>query len=80
METAAKMLTTREVAVFLNVHESTVYRLVAAGQLPGFRVGDWRFPADELSAWIKRRTINLPGSSLAYEAARRQIRRAGGTV
>jgi excisionase family DNA binding protein len=38
------VLTVNEVAAYLRIHHSTVYRLVKRGELPGFRVGeDWRF-------------------------------------
>ena len=37
-------MTVRDVAKFLNVGNITVYRLVQAGELPGFKVaGSWRF-------------------------------------
>jgi len=38
------VLTVKEVAAYLRVHQSTIYRLLKAQQLPAFRVGsDWRF-------------------------------------
>ena len=39
-----RAMTIRDVAKFLNVGNITVYRLVQAGELPGFKVaGSWRF-------------------------------------
>ena len=42
-----EIMTTKEVADYLRIHLSTVFRMVRTGQLPGFRVGagrgDYRF-------------------------------------
>ena len=48
------LLNVREVAEFLRVHTSTVYRLMKSKKLPGFRVGyDWRFQLAEIEKWMK---------------------------
>ena len=42
-----------EVATYLDLTVSTVYRLVKRGAVPGFKVGgQWRFSRDKLEAWI----------------------------
>lgn len=42
-----------EVAKYLGLTVSTVYRLVKRGAIPGFKVGgQWRFTQDNLEAWI----------------------------
>jgi excisionase family DNA binding protein len=52
---AEQILTIREVADYLKVHERTVYRLAAKGQLPGFKVANtWRFRRTDIDAWISR--------------------------
>jgi excisionase family DNA binding protein len=49
-------MTVREVAKFLNVGNITVYRLVQAGELPGFKVAEsWRFQKVDLERWIEGR-------------------------
>ena len=49
-------MTVRDVAKFLNVGNITVYRLVQAGELPGFKVaGSWRFQKVDLELWIEGR-------------------------
>jgi excisionase family DNA binding protein len=51
-------MTVRDVAVFLNVDEKTIYRLVTKGELPGFKVlGSWRFQKSDLDAWIEIQKI-----------------------
>ena len=45
-----------EVAKYLGLTVSTVYRLVKRGTIPGFKVGgQWRFTQDNLEAWIMDR-------------------------
>lgn len=47
------ILTVREVAQFLKINEKTAYKLVVAGELPGFKVGgSWRFKRADLEKWI----------------------------
>jgi excisionase family DNA binding protein len=57
-------LTVRQVAEYLNVDTKVIYRLVHAGDLPGFKVaGTWRFKREDINAWIeaqKRRTPSEP--------------------
>ncbi len=51
-----RMLTAQELAVYLRVNRSTVYRLLKKGELPGFRIGsEWRFRIDEVNRWFTER-------------------------
>jgi excisionase family DNA binding protein len=51
----AKVLTLEEVADFLQVHPSTVYRLLKNRRIPAFRMGsDWRFNQESIEQWVKR--------------------------
>jgi len=48
----AKVITVSELAVYLHVHRSTLYRLLKKGQLPAFRIGsDWRFNVEAIDRW-----------------------------
>jgi excisionase family DNA binding protein len=48
----ANVLTVLEVADYLRVHPSTVYRLLKNRQLPGFKMGsDWRFNLESIDQW-----------------------------
>ena len=52
MPRAIKVLTVREIAAYLRVHPTTVYRLIKKGALPAFRVGsDWRFNIEAVDKW-----------------------------
>jgi len=47
------IMSVKECADYLQVHPSTVYRLLKRGSLPGFRVGsDWRFRKEDMDAWL----------------------------
>ena len=51
------VMTVREVAEYLKVKERTIYRLVAKGGIPAFKVGgSWRFRRAEIDEWITRNT------------------------
>ncbi len=56
-----KLLTTREVARYLNVNEKMVYTLIADKGLPATKVtGKWTFPLHLVARWIDNQTINYP--------------------
>ena len=50
---ADEVLTMKEICDLLQVNQSTVYKLVRQGSIPGFRVGsDWRFRRDVIERWM----------------------------
>jgi excisionase family DNA binding protein len=52
-ERESPLLTVREVAQYLRVHQTTVYRLLKQHKLPAFQVGsDWRFNREEIQRWM----------------------------
>jgi excisionase family DNA binding protein len=54
MNPNGRVFTVKELAKYLRVHSTTVYRLAKNGQLPGFRIGsDWRFRAEDVDRWLK---------------------------
>ena len=47
-----EVLTAPELAKYLKVHPSTIYRLLKARKLPAFRIGsDWRFNREHIDEW-----------------------------
>jgi excisionase family DNA binding protein len=47
----------KELADYLRVHVTTIYRLLASKQLPGFRIGsEWRFNRSQIDDWRLRGT------------------------
>jgi excisionase family DNA binding protein len=52
---ATTVLTLEEVAQFLRIHPSTVYRLLRKHTIPAFKVGsDWRFNQESVENWVKK--------------------------
>jgi excisionase family DNA binding protein len=48
----ASILTLENVAEYLRVHPSTIYRLLKRKQLPAFKLGrDWRFNRESIDRW-----------------------------
>lgn len=48
------LMTVKDLADYLNVHPSTIYRLLRQGKLPAFKIGsDWRFRRLDIERWIR---------------------------
>ena len=55
------LMSTKEVATFLNVNEKMVYTLVADKNLPATKItGKWLFPKHLVEQWIEANTTNFP--------------------
>jgi excisionase family DNA binding protein len=53
----SKILTVEEVAYFLRVPKSTIYKLARMGGIPASKVGKhWRFVHKDLQAWMQHRS------------------------
>ena len=59
------LLSTKEVAEFINVNEKMVYSLVSEKGLPATKItGKWLFPKHLVEQWIEANTINYPDSGI----------------
>ncbi len=68
MASPTKVMTVNELAEYLRVHRSTIYRLLKKGQLPGFKIGsDWRFNVEVIDEWRLRQ-----GQGLLEEGAQKK--------
>ena len=55
------LLTTEQVANYLTVDKFTIYRLVAQGKLPAFKVGNqWRFKKQMVDGWLSEHSNIKP--------------------
>jgi excisionase family DNA binding protein len=55
MHPGTKVITIGQLAEYLRVHRSTLYRLLKKGQLPGFKIeSDWRFNIEAIDRWRKQ--------------------------
>ena len=60
-----KLLSTKEVAEFLNVNEKMVYSLVSEKGLPATKItGKWLFPKHLVEQWVEANTINYPDNGV----------------
>jgi excisionase family DNA binding protein len=56
----SEFLTAEEVAEYLRLPLSTVYKLAQDKRLPGFKVGKhWRFRKETIAQWIKDQEKDL---------------------
>ena len=55
-----RIMTTAEVAEYLHVHPTTIYKMAARGQIPFFRIGfDYRFHRDAIDKWMNDGTSDV---------------------
>ena len=51
----AQIMTTRELAKYLRLHEITICKLCREGKIPSVRIGRvWRFDREVIAHWIAR--------------------------
>lgn len=56
-----QVLTALELAKYLRIHPTTVYKLAKRGELPAFKVGgDWRFNRTSIEKWLESRKNQFP--------------------
>ncbi|PID76122.1 MAG: DNA-binding protein [Deltaproteobacteria bacterium] len=73
-----RLLSTKEVAEYLNIHEKKVYSLVADKALPATKIaGKWLFPLYLVQQWVENNTINYPDNSRPLTSNQRLIVLAG---
>jgi len=66
-EPVNEVLTASEVANYLRVSLSTIYRLLKSGDLPAFKIGsDWRFNRVHIEEWLRSRQ-QTPESQSSYD-------------
>ncbi len=66
----SEIMTIKEVAAYLRVHQSTLYRLIKRGKLPTFRVGsDYRFNLSAIDAWRKGLETAMQGARNGHHGA-----------
>ena len=60
------IMTVMELADYLRVHPTTIYRLLKLGQLPAFKVGsDWRFNVESIDRWrLEQDSFGAAGGNL----------------
>jgi len=63
VEEQASILTIDELAKYLKVGKTTLYRLAQEGTIPGQKVGKhWRFSRDAIDRWLEETKNNSESS------------------
>ena len=61
---AREVMSATEVAEYLQLNKSTVYRLAREGKLPGAKVGRaWRFKRRLIDQWVSTRVMPVSNGS-----------------
>jgi excisionase family DNA binding protein len=56
--TPSVLMTLEEVAGYLRLHTSTIYRLARAGIIPGVKIGgQWRFNQERVDKWLAQQEV-----------------------
>jgi excisionase family DNA binding protein len=75
MESDHEILTVREICDLLQVHQSTIYKMVRQGKIPCFRIGsDWRFRRDRIVRWMADQSMVSEETKREDEEVREQLR------
>ncbi|WP_375752887.1 helix-turn-helix domain-containing protein [Vibrio sp. HN007] len=62
-EQSDQVMTLEELAVYLKLPKSTVYKLVQDGRIPGQKLGkQWRFGKQAIDLWLDNRSSNMEGN------------------
>jgi excisionase family DNA binding protein len=67
-----KALTVKEVSELLQIHETTVYKMIREGKIPAFKIGsDWRFLKHRIERWLAEQNKGAPGAKIVTIPRRR---------
>ena len=59
----SEVLTIDELAAYLKISKSTLYKLAREGKVPSNKVGrHWRFQKRMIDRWLERERATVPGS------------------
>lgn len=62
-ELAKEVMTLEELAIYLKLPKSTVYKLVQDGRIPGQKLGkQWRFGKQAIDLWLDNQPSNKGGN------------------
>ena len=55
-----ELMTTKELAQYLQLDRMTIYKLLKTGDIPANRVGhQWRFFRSDIDEWIRSKKVDL---------------------
>lgn len=59
-EPPSELMSVPQACNFLGVHRNTLYKLIAEGEIPAFRLttgGRWKFKKADLNEWLELRQV-----------------------
>jgi len=60
-----KWLTLEQIAEYLQMSTSSIYKMAQKGKIPAYKVGrQWRFKKEEIDRWIERGKLGIEVSKL----------------
>lgn len=60
-----KIMTTRELAEYIKLHEKTVLKMAQNGQIPGMKIGNqWRFHLSSIDNYLQDEIVHAPENEL----------------
>lgn len=63
--TAQQVMNTDELAEYLRLPKTTVYKLVQSGKIPGRKAGrQWRFHRDAIDRWLSEKNEERVGGQI----------------
>ena len=69
------VMTIDELAEYLQISKSSLYKLVKGGAVPGHKIGkNWRFHREAIDAWLKDTGAMFPTRDTQFNAAKREAR------
>lgn len=52
-----KWLTLEQIAEYLQMSTSSIYKMAQAGKIPAYKVGrQWRFKKEEIDKWVEKQS------------------------
>jgi len=61
-ESPGDVLTIEELATYLKISKSSLYKIVREGKIPAQKVGrHWRFRKPAIDRWLEETRVNIPG-------------------
>ncbi len=53
-----KWLTLEQIAEYLQMSTSSIYKMAQAGRIPAYKVGrQWRFKKEEIDSWVEKQKV-----------------------
>jgi len=53
-----KWLTLEQIAEYLQMSTSSIYKMAQTGKIPAYKVGrQWRFKKEKIDSWVEKRKV-----------------------